>query len=232
MTQTSLRPATDFATMTNSELVSTHNEMVLTATDLGLTDPFVRTVNRFSDQKAGVARCTKLHSAIQARLAGMQAEERREAKEPAAEVPAVADTSISAGIATALTSEELDEVENLPETTPPATPAEDNAAPAAQTGEAPSAEPTNEGDDDMAKKAKAAKAKTPKAAAARKAPPPRTKSTDGSTIREMTEEYNALVPAAKKAGVAWAKHHTSNFESKDKAGVALKKLRDAMKKAG
>lgn len=59
----------------------------------------------------------------------------------------------------------------------------------------------------------------------------KTKSTDGTTIREKTDEYNRLVPQAKKAGITWAKHHTSNFESQVKADVALKKLKDAIKKA-
>jgi hypothetical protein len=62
---------TDFATMTGPQLVAIWNEMALTATDLGL--PEVKSVKKFKDHKAGVARCTKLHAQIQAARPGIPA---------------------------------------------------------------------------------------------------------------------------------------------------------------
>jgi hypothetical protein len=35
-----------------------------------------------------------------------------------------------------------------------------------------------------------------------------------TTLRGLTDAFNAAVPQATKLGIAWAKHHTSLFESK------------------
>ena len=86
----------------------------------------------------------------------------------------------------------------------------------------------------MAKRAAkkgAAKKRVTKTTRAKSTNTPRVKSTNGTTIREKTEEYNTLVPQAKKLGLEWPKHHTSYFESQDKADKALERLRKAMKEA-
>jgi hypothetical protein len=36
----------------------------------------------------------------------------------------------------------------------------------------------------------------------------------GTTHRELTERFNALIPRANKLGVTWARTHTSAFETK------------------
>lgn len=97
--------------------------------------------------------------------------------------------------------------------------AADTAASAAQPG--PVSGSTEEGADDMAKKAAAKKGKGAK----------RPKSTDGTSIREMTEQYNDIVKgmsAAQKKEFPWAKHHSSFFESKEKAKKQLARLKKAV----
>lgn len=76
-----------------------------------------------------------------------------------------------------------------------------------------------ESEDDMAKRKAAKKAKGGR------------KTAGGDTIKSRTEAYNALVPAAKRAGVKWAKHHTSLFESHASAEKATKRLEKAIKDA-
>lgn len=93
--------------------------------------------------------------------------------------------------------------------------ATETAATAANQDQA-SAGSNTEGADDMARKAKGKKGGA------------RAKSTNGTSIREMTEEYNSIVKglsAAVKKENPWAKHHTSNFESKDKAKKQLARLK-------
>lgn len=55
-----------------------------------------------------------------------------------------------------------------------------------------------------------------KTAASRKRTTTAVKAIDPSntTIKGLTERFNALVPAAQAAGLKWAKRHTSMFESK------------------
>lgn len=201
-------------TLTGSLLVVQFNEMVATATDLGLV---AKEVNRFATTAKGIERTEALHKAIQAR-----AEVLRIANEEAAELEAHTGK-----------------------------PANRENAPASAEAETPEGN-SAEGDDDqpeeglerlpdeteeafMARKAakkKTAKGKTRTKTAGKKTGGARAKSTSGTTIREKTEEYNAMLPAAKKAGVTWAKFHSSNFESQAKADVAMKKLKDAIKKGG
>lgn len=89
--------------------------------------------------------------------------------------------------------------------------AADETAGAAETAAAP------ESEEDMAKR------KTRKA--------PRRNGNGGPTIREMTEEYNSLVPRASKAGVTWARHHTSLFGSLEAGKAQLNRLKKAISAA-
>ncbi len=56
---------------------------------------------------------------------------------------------------------------------------------------------------------------------------------DRGTVREMTAEFNARVPEAKKRGLAfwWLKPHTSPFESRAAAMRMIDKLEAAMEAA-
>lgn len=45
------------------------------------------------------------------------------------------------------------------------------------------------------------------------------------SIRQLTEEFNRLVPEARALGIAWAKHHNSAFERKDVAVRQVERLR-------
>jgi hypothetical protein len=38
--------------------------------------------------------------------------------------------------------------------------------------------------------------------------------TSAMTHPQLTETFNKLVPTAKKLGIAWARHHTSAFETR------------------
>lgn len=88
---------------------------------------------------------------------------------------------------------------------------------------APEAGGATEESDDMAKR-KAGRKPVRKATGARR-------NTEGPTLATYLAEYNDLVPAAKKAGIKWAKVHTSNFESKDKAKAQIARLKEAIRKA-
>jgi hypothetical protein len=44
------------------------------------------------------------------------------------------------------------------------------------------------------------------------------------THPQLTEAFNALVPAAKKAGITWAKVHTSAFITKEMGVKQIKRL--------
>ncbi len=80
----------------------------------------------------------------------------------------------------------------------------------------------------------ARKAKKKVAGAAKKGGKGKARSTGGTTIREMTDEYNAIVKGlnqAQKEAAPFAKHHSSNFESKEKAKKQLDRLKKAVAKA-
>jgi hypothetical protein len=53
-----------------------------------------------------------------------------------------------------------------------------------------------------------------------------------ATIKELTEEYNSLVPAAKRAGITWARHHTSLFGSLAAGATQVQRLKKAISSAG
>lgn len=207
-------------TLTGSLLVAQYNEMVATAIDLGMR---AVEVNRFATNAAGVTRTERLHANIQVRAQAL-----RDAAAEAAELEA----------ATGRGANTEDPVNDLIIDTPDAghPTTEGNPAPAEEDEEAIERLPSESEEDYMARKAakKTARGKTrtkatdkPKSTST--AGPRR--STTGTTIREKTEEFNRLVPQAKKAGIDWVKHHTSNFESQEKADKQLARLRDAMKKA-
>lgn len=227
-------------------LVELHNEMVLTAIDLGLD---AKPTKRFADTRAGVERVGKLHVAIRAKMdsaprkvdlydAKNQLTHKDLALEEAAAKMGVAPDELSGfisrdGYCLVDNPEVLTAVwAGTPFINNTSTPAAD--APAETTSEATATEDTTveaqtsqtEENDDMARKAKAKKAK--KATATRKASGPR--NTSGPTLKELTDQYNKLVPAGKKAGVKCF-IHTSLFESKEKAKKQIAKLEKQIKDA-
>lgn len=198
----------DFTGKTGPQLVEMYNEMLATWMDLGGDNTF-GTVKRFSTAEVGRTRCAKLHAAITEKRGS---EETRDLRPPF------------------LAAKELPpgDVEAVNEAAREGTPVTPEAAPAGSSSgvsdiswsEMTGADLKSE-DDDMAKKRKAGRKPARKASAARR--------TEGPTLKDYTAEYNALVPAAKKAGVTFAKVHTSLFESKDKAVAQLDRLKKAIK---
>jgi hypothetical protein len=161
-----------------------------------------RSVNRFKTLAEGQRRLELLRSAIQA--AGATA---GDPATPPAGDPATPPVE--------------------PQTPPTSEPA---AEPVAEPAQQPASEPAQE-ESDMAKKAKSKKgAKTAKKAA--KATSTRARSANGTSIRAKTAEYNGMIGEAKRAGVKWAKHHTSDFASHEAADKQLKRLRDAIRAGG
>lgn len=216
-------------TLTGSLLVVQFNEMVATATDLGLV---AKEVNRFKDNASGVKRTEALHIAIQAEITRKAATETEDLK-------------IAEGIGAntegrpAETPEEVHPLDqgNQSHRAPEGTNRKSIDPEASAPGQPESEEATERLPDETEEAHMARKAKAKKSATKKKSTGggKKVKSTDGSTIREMTDEYNQIVKgmsAALKKEVTFAKHHTSNFETKDKAKAQLKKLRDAIKKAG
>lgn len=211
-------------TLTGSLLVAQYNEMCATAADLGLT---AKEVNRFSDAQTGAKRTEALHQAIQKRAQALKdADEEARALEKATGRAANTEAEAMSRLVDAQTKMSEDQSRNEDIT--------DNSA-GEEAEEELTRLPDETEEDYMARKAAAKKArakKTPtKTTHKPKTGGTRAKSQDGTTIREMTEAYNEMVPAARKAGVAWAKHHTSNFESKEKAQKQIDRLKDAMKTA-
>lgn len=197
--------APDFGTLTGPQLVEAYNEMVLTALDLGVQT--AQPVKRFSGVDAGRARCARMHAMI-TDLRADAARDLRSTAQRAAE-PSKTD----------------------PVAIPPANdPLHEEAVNAAARAGAPNQEPTGsavESEDEMAKKRKAGRKPARKGAAGGAA----RKRAEGPTLSSYREEYNALVPAAKKAGIKWAKHHTSEFESKVKGAAQVARLQKAIKDA-
>jgi hypothetical protein len=60
---------------------------------------------------------------------------------------------------------------------------------------------------------------------------PQAKVSTAMTHPQLTEHFNALVPAAKKAGIKWAKVHTSAFISKEGGVAQIKKLEAELRNA-
>lgn len=202
----------DFASMKNAELVSQYNEMVLTAIDLGIKSH--ATVNRFADHSSAVKRCEKVHSDITAALASANAP--TEDGKPAAGSPG---------------PKLLEQILDPRNANPPVIAGETTAVGAASPGEVETADPTNtEENEDMAKRRKAAAATNGRKGKGGARP----RSTNGQTIREMTEEYNAIVAKmtkAQKEAAPFARHHKSYFETLDAGKKQLKRLQGAIAKA-
>lgn len=97
----------------------------------------------------------------------------------------------------------------------PAEPAAEAAAVEAPAEPAPEA--AGEEDDEMAKRKAKAKAKAG-------AP----KRNGGPTVKGLTDEYNSLVGTAKRAGIKWAKHHTSLFGSLVHGKAQVDRLKKAI----
>lgn len=213
----------DFSTLTGPALVEAYNEMILTATDLGMPAEVWRTVRRFSGLDAGRTRCEKLHRAIsQVREQDAAApDEDRPRTSPKPEE--MADTRAAATEVSADANRDLRPLHLVT-----ATELKTNAAAheAANTPDAPPAESgatteTSE-DDDMAKKRKAAAKAARKTARA---------NGSGETLHSYTEAWNALVPKATAKGIKGVKKHTSDFESYDKAKARVKWLEQQIAKA-
>lgn len=213
--------------MSGPQLVELHNEMVATWYDLQGDNSF-GTVKRFSAADAGRVRCHKLHAAIEARRAELGealAETGRDLRPPFLQ----AGTELPAGDPGA-----VDEAarEGTPHYKPDAAAGDQTAAIGwDQLGDTPQGQANaaswssvtggseSEGDDDMAKKRKAGRKAPRKAGAARR--------TEGPTLASYREEFNSLVPQAKKLGLKF-KHHTSEFESKAKGAAQVARLKKAI----
>src|SRR5262245_17268714 len=89
-------------------------------------------------------------------------------------------------------------------------------------GEQPSPQATTTEDDDMAKRKGKADKKTRQKAASQRTRAPR--ANGDASIADKTEEFNGLVARANKAGITWARHHSSLFGSHEAADKMLKKL--------
>lgn len=195
----------DFSALTGPQLVEAYNEMVLTAVDLGVQT--AQPVKRFSGVDAGRARCAKMHAMI----TDLRADAARDLR-PAA-------------------LRDAEPSKTDPVAIPPATdPLHEEAVNEAARVGTPNQEPAGsavESEDEMAKKRKAGR-KPARAGAAKGVAKKRA---EGPSLASFREEYNSLVPAAKKAGITWAKHHTSEFESKTKGAAQVERLKKAIKDA-
>lgn len=220
-------------TLTGSLLVAQFNEMVATATDLGIKG--FKEVNRFATNAKGVERTQKLHDAIQAHITATA--------EPEPETGAGHD--ISTGTATqeeampprsegSVFSDAFQPNSSLVASEPTA---EGEPVPEEETEDEEELErlPDETEEAYMARKAaKKAVKKAAKKTTTKKTTPTnrgKSRSTGGQTIRELTEQYNdrvAKLTKAQKAAAPFAKHHTSLFESKDSAERAFKRLDKAI----
>ena len=193
----------NFNGLTGSKLVAAYNEMLAIAVKHSV--PLykdARQVTRFADTAAGIKRCEKLQEALKA--AGVLE-------------GAVAETET----ATEFQHEAAGETSG--------TTAPEGATTTSE--ETPEGSEDNEEADDKARKAKKKAARTP---AKKAGGAPRARSTNSTTIREMTDEYNTIVAKmtkGQKEAAPFAKHHNSQFESKEKAKKQLDRLKKAIAKA-
>lgn len=210
---TQIKTSPDY-TLTGSLLVVQYNEMVVTATDLGITG--VKEVNRFATNQKGIERTEKLHAQITA--AAHPSQDPAEVEADTGVHPLdqgdqshVADDTVNHATTSAVAEETTTEASAPAET---------------QDEEATERLPDETEEAYMARKAAKKKVAPKKKGGAR--------NTEGPTIKSLTEEYNEIVrkmTKAQKEAAPFAKHHTSMFESKDKANIQLKKLRAAIAKA-
>lgn len=185
--------------LSGPQLATLYNEMLAFWQKMGGDNTF-GSVKRFADATAGKRRCVNLHNAIWTK--GLKGET-TETHEPA---------SAQAGEGTPAVAEETTATSNP---APAETTAQEEQTPAPTSGDGQ--ETATDEESDMAKRKKAAaKGKS------------RPRSTSGTTIRELTDEYNKLVAgmgAKAKEAAPYARHHKSLFESKAKAEKQLKRLR-------
>lgn len=254
----------NFEAMKNAELVAQYNEMVLTAIDLGLTKfqtvtRFAKAadgVRRCEALHTEIARAAAQETKEAApETQGEPVTRRVDLYDATGEKIASEATASDAAFQMGLTEEKLvhslvehglSEAKNpqgviltavwagvpLVQTDNPPATAGETAPEGAQPG-GETASP-DEGDDEMAKRGK--KATAGRKVQGRKAGggTGRARENGGTTIREMTEEYNAIVAKltkAQKEAAPFAKHHSSYFESKDKAKKQLDRLKKAVAKA-
>jgi hypothetical protein len=200
----------DFSQMTGPQLVEAYNEMCATATDLGVQT--AQPVKRFSGLDAGRTRCEKMHALVQELAAARSAP--ADASRPQGVAPA-------AGEPLAPAAEPDLRPSNLRHSDQPDAPPASGASDVTDISwNEMTGGDLSDGDDDMAKKAKA-----------KKAGKPRAKKGDGEGLASYTKRWNDLVPKAVKAGIKGVKHHTSDFESYEKAKARVAWLEKAISKA-
>ena len=194
----------NFEAMNGPELVNLYNDLVKQGETYDIT--WNTTTKRFADRASAEKRITKLMAEIKAK---------QDEGTVHVAVPEVTQNTLQPAPAALETDTQAASTAPAEETAPAAAGPEDNAASEEQT-------PADESEDEMAKRKKAATGGKKKGKA---------RSTGGTTIRELTEEFNRIVAKmnkGQKEAAPWAKHHTSLFESKDKAKVQLAKLKKAI----
>lgn len=193
----------NFEAMNGPELVNLYNDLVKQGETYGIT--WNTTTKRFADRASAEKRITKLMAEIKTK---------QDEGTVHVAVPEVTQNTLQPAPA-GNTDTQAASTAPAEETAPAAAGPENNTASEEQT-------PADESEDDMAKRKKAATGGKKKGKA---------RSTGGTTIRELTEEFNRIVAKmnkVQKEAAPWAKHHTSLFESKDKAKVQMAKLKKAI----
>jgi hypothetical protein len=198
----------------DESLINKFNDLVGQARGLGLTR--YRTVKRFRPADSGLTRIAEIENDIRtAQAAPVECDDavattgaEAPVVEPAVETEQAATVEADAAVEEPMQTES----ETMAKT------AKTKKVAAPKVAKAPKVK--------KAAAPKADKAKAVKEPAKRGRPP-----TNGVTIAAKTQEYNDLVPAAKKKGVSWAKVHTSFFGSHVAADAQLKRIQDAIKTA-
>lgn len=188
----------DYNTLTGSEQVREFNRMVSEGAVLGLEG--LRKVYRFKDHSSGARRCEALASQLRARAASNAVADAQEKDVR----PRFSQTGGAAGLVDAAQRASSAE-QTQPDAAPAQTAADQEATTASDAGA-----PTTEETDEMAAKRKAGRKPAQASAQGRKRG-------EGPTLATYTEQWNALVPRAVKKGIKGVKHHSSHFESLEKA---------------
>jgi hypothetical protein len=203
----------NFEGMTGPALVAMYNNLVEQCEALGIT--WNTKTKRFADRASAEKRINKLTAEVETKKAEMTAQ-----------VPTTSQNTLQA--APMFNSGPGGPVRGGDNDTPAADAPAEETAPATAGAEDNQVQeeqpPADESEEDMAKRKKAAAKKGGKKGVAR--------STSGTTIREMTDEFNAIVAKMNKGqkdAAPWARHHSSNFESKDAAKKQLDRLKKAIK---
>jgi arylsulfatase A-like enzyme len=207
----------------DESLINNYNDLVDQARSLGVTG--YRTVKRFRPANSGPTRIAEIENDIRAAQAA-PAERDDAAATTGAEASVVEPAVESEQAATVEAEAAVEEPMQTESETMAKTAKTKTAAPKAAKAPKKAAAPKAAKAPKKAAAPKANKAKAVKEPAKRGRPP-----TNGVTIAAKTQEYNELVPAAKKKGVSWAKVHTSFFGSHVAADAQLKRIQDAIKAA-